>query len=121
VLQVAGGISAGGNISFGGAPNGSVAAGAAAGTGTAAGADPLLLGGGDAGLRTPARGTSAEEFESIAQTVERTVESTVTKILRDAPPKWLQELREMAESNGDNSVALTNIIAHQKSIMARVS
>ena len=101
----------------GGPPNGPFAAGGAAGpgaaAGTGAGADPPLLGGDEAGLSTPPIHPTRDDLESM-------IESTVTKALRGALPTWLQELRGMAENNGDNSM-LENIIAHQERIMARVS
>ena len=70
-----------GNVTFG-VPIGSVAAGAAAGTGAVA--DPPLLGGVEASVRTPTRHTSAED----AAEVENLIATTVKETLREELKHW---------------------------------
>mmetsp|Transcript_9049 Transcript_9049/g.25475 ORF Transcript_9049/g.25475 Transcript_9049/m.25475 type:complete len:765 (-) Transcript_9049:359-2653(-) len=83
---ISGNIVTGGNhVNHVGAPNGSVAAGA----GNGAGAEPLLLGGGGAGqgrgaAETPARSTRAED----AVAMQRLVQETVQKELRQLRRGW---------------------------------
>jgi len=73
----------------GGPPNGPFAAGGAAGpgaaAGTGAGADPLLLGGGEAGVSTPTNATRAPEE---AAAFESRMQATVTRALQAGLRQW---------------------------------